>query len=48
MLKEMIDQTYQCTWLPEGHMSLVLGAHTGPSMVGTAYAPQEEFAELGL
>lgn len=48
MLKEMIDQTFTCTWLPEGHMSLVLGAHTGPSMVGAAYALQEEFVELGI
>jgi hypothetical protein len=27
-------------------MSLVLGAHTGPSMVGVAFAPLETFAEL--
>lgn len=46
MLKELIDKTYKCTWLPEGHISLVLGAHTGPSMIGAAYARQEEFAGL--
>jgi hypothetical protein len=27
-------------------MSLVLGAHTGPSMVGVAYALQDEFVNL--
>jgi len=46
MLKDLIDKSYECTWLPEGHISLVLGAHTGPSMIGTAYALQEEFADL--
>ena len=46
MLIDLIDKTFKCTWLPEGHMSLVLGAHTGPSMIGAAYALQEEFATL--
>ena len=46
MLKDLIDKTFKCTWLPEGHMSLVLGAHTGPSMIGAAYARQEVFASL--
>jgi len=27
-------------------MSLVLGAHTGPSMVGVAYAPIAAFAAI--
>ncbi len=42
-LREKIDVKYKCHWLPMGPMSLVLGAHTGPSMVGVAYAPQELF-----
>ena len=46
MLKDLIDKSYECTWLPDGHISLVLGAHTGPSMIGAAYALQEEFADL--
>lgn len=46
MLKDLIDQTFECTWLPEGHISLVLGAHTGPSMIGAAYALQEEFEDF--
>lgn len=44
-LKEKIDAVYKCHWLPMGPMSLVLGAHTGPSMVGVAYAPQDLFSE---
>jgi DegV family protein with EDD domain len=46
MLKDLIDKTFKCTWLPEGHISLVLGAHTGPSMIGAAYARPEEFTAL--
>lgn len=46
VLHEIIDQRFDCTWLPLGPMSLVLGAHTGPSMVGVAFAPLEAFAEM--
>jgi len=46
MLREIIDQRFDCTWLPMGPMSLVLGAHTGPSMVGVAYAPLATFADI--
>ena len=46
MLRDLIDKTFECTWLPDGHISLVLGAHTGPSMIGAAYALQEEFVDL--
>ena len=45
-LREVVDQRFDCTWLPVGPMSLVLGAHTGPSMVGVAYAPLTAFADL--
>jgi DegV family protein with EDD domain len=46
MLRELVDQRFECTWLPMGPMSLVLGAHTGPSMVGIAFAPMEVFSGL--
>jgi fatty acid-binding protein DegV len=36
-LRDEIDAALDCTWMPMGAMSLVLGAHTGPSMV----PPQE-------
>lgn len=39
-LKERIDKKFDCSWLPTGQISFVLGAHTGPSMVGLAFAPQ--------
>ena len=46
MLREQVDQRFNCTWQPVGPMSLVLGAHTGPSMVGVAYALLETFADI--
>jgi DegV family protein with EDD domain len=46
MLRELVDKCFDCTWLPAGPMSLVLGAHTGPSMVGVAYAPVATFADM--
>ena len=46
MLRELVDQRFDCTWLPVGSMSLVLGAHTGPSMVGIAYASLMAFADI--
>ena len=46
MLREFIDQRFDCSWLPGGTLSLVLGAHTGPSMVGVAYAPLSAFTDI--
>jgi DegV family protein with EDD domain len=45
-LREQIDQLFDCSWLPIGPMSLVLGAHTGPSMVGVAFGAQEIFEDI--
>ena len=46
LLRELVDQQFDCTWLPLGPMSLVLGAHTGPSMVGVAYGSLAEFEDI--
>ncbi len=46
LLRELIEQRFACTWYPVGPLSLVLGAHTGPSMVGVAYAPLAAFADV--
>jgi DegV family protein with EDD domain len=46
MLRELVEERFDCTWLPVGPLSLVLGAHTGPSMVGVAYAPAVAFADI--
>ena len=46
LLRQEVDQCFDCTWLPVGPLSLVLGAHTGLSMVGVAYALKEVFAGM--
>jgi DegV family protein with EDD domain len=45
-LKEMIDPVFDCHWMPINFMSPVLAAHTGPTMVGVAFAPQSTFEGL--
>lgn len=46
LLQEELTRSFECVWLPLGNISLVLGAHTGPSMVAVAYAPFEGYPEL--
>ncbi len=48
MLRELVAERFQCDWLPIGPMSLVLGAHTGRSMVGVAYAPKSALTGIPL
>jgi DegV family protein with EDD domain len=43
LLHDAIDRVFKCNWLPIGSLSLVLGAHTGPSMVGVAFGSQDAF-----
>jgi DegV family protein with EDD domain len=45
-LHEMLDKLFQCTWMPRMYMSAALAAHTGPSMVGVAFAPIEVFKDI--
>jgi len=46
MLREQIEQHYDCTWLPDAILSPVLGAHTGPTMVGVIYAATADLPEV--
>ena len=46
LLHDQIDELFECTWLPLGQMSLVFGAHTGPSMVGVCFGDQSIFDEI--
>ena len=45
-LKELMNKTFKCTFLPITSLSLVLGAHTGPSMVGVAYTPLSAYPSV--
>jgi DegV family protein with EDD domain len=45
-LRELMDSHFDCDWMPFVRLSPVLAAHTGPTMVGMAFGPQEIFAEI--
>jgi DegV family protein with EDD domain len=45
-LREEIDERFDCSWQRAGTISTVLGAHTGPSMVGVAYASLAALPEM--
>jgi DegV family protein with EDD domain len=45
-LRALMDKAFECTWMPIGPISFVLGAHTGPSMVGICFAPKTTFEGL--
>jgi len=46
LLRERLDQVFKCTWLPTSSIAPVLGAHTGPGLVGIAYAPLAALPEM--
>ena len=46
LLRAHMDEMFKCTWLPVSPIAPVLGAHTGPSLVGIAYAPLDQYPEL--
>ena len=46
LLRERMDQLFRCTWLPTSSIAPVLGAHTGPGLVGIAYAPLAALPEM--
>lgn len=46
LLRKQIDQVIDAAYLPLASLSPVLAAHTGPSMIGVAYAPYTQFKEI--
>lgn len=46
MLHDLLDQRFDCTWLPSSSIAPVLGAHTGPSLVGAVYAAWADLGDL--
>ena len=46
ILRDKIDSMLKCNWKPIGQISYVLGAHTGPSMVGVGFAREAVFSDL--
>ncbi len=45
-LQSLIEPVFKCSFLPVDCMSPALAAHTGPTMVGVAFAPLEVFEGL--
>jgi len=45
-LHALLDARFDCTWLPVGPIAPVLGAHTGPGLVGVAFAPLASYPDL--
>lgn len=46
LLRQEMDRHFECAWLPDATIAPVLGAHTGTSMAGFAYASQAAFADM--
>jgi len=45
-LRQAVSRVFDCTWRATGRLSMVLGAHTGPTMVGLVIAPLAAFADI--
>ncbi len=45
-LREKLEASFQCCWMPTVAISPVLGVHAGPTLVGMAFAPALTFAEM--
>ncbi len=46
LLHEGINQKFKATFLPGGPIAPVLGAHSGPGLVGVVYAPCADFPHM--
>ncbi len=46
IVRERMDQTFDCTWYPPCQIAPVLAAHTGPGLVGIVYAAMDEYPTL--
>ena len=46
LLRQRLEQLFKSTFLPTGSIAPVLGAHTGPGLVGLAFAPLSAFPEM--
>ena len=42
-MQRVIGERLACYWLPANRLSLVLGAHTGPTLIGAVLAPRTVF-----
>jgi DegV family protein with EDD domain len=45
-LKEAVEKLYQCEWVPTVAIGPILGAHTGPTLIGLCVGPADVFDML--
>jgi DegV family protein with EDD domain len=45
-LKAFIAAQYDCVWMPTGPIAPVLGAHTGPGLIGAFFAPLSAYDDV--
>lgn len=45
-LKQKLEDVFKCNWLPTSLIAPVLGAHTGPGLVGLVFASESAFPAL--
>ncbi|OPZ50446.1 MAG: DegV domain-containing protein [Firmicutes bacterium ADurb.BinA052] len=45
-LRAGLDRIFQCRWLPVSPIAPVLGAHTGPGLVGVVFAPEAQLPQF--
>lgn len=46
MLRNHMAERFRCTFLPDATISPVLGAHTGPTLVGVGFAAQADYPSI--
>lgn len=46
VLHQLLGEAFKVRWLPDAHTSLVLSAHTGPSLIGLVFADEAEVQGL--
>jgi DegV family protein with EDD domain len=46
LLRQRLEQLFQCTFLPTLTVAPVLGAHTGPGLIGLAFAPADLWKDI--
>ncbi len=46
LMRDKFDSMFNCTFMPLSPIAPILGAHTGPGLVGAIYAPMSQFPVL--
>lgn len=48
MMHDLMEDHFECHWEPVVQIAPVLGAHTGPTIVGISYGPLEAYKDIPL